>query len=125
MPCLETALPGDEHFRAALRVLWSETRGDPSICVAVLDGPIDLSHQSLRSANITRSVPAIVTPRGAALRHGTHVASVIFGRAEGPVHGLAPYCHGISIPLFVDAVPAGEPACSQMDLAAAVTRAVD
>ena len=36
-----------------IRELWNETLGDPSICIAVLDGPVDVAHPSLAGANLT------------------------------------------------------------------------
>ena len=37
-----------------LKELWAETLGDPRLCIAVLDGPVDQSHPSLHAANLTR-----------------------------------------------------------------------
>ena len=37
-----------------LKELWAETLGDPRICIAVLDGPVDQSHPSLVAANLTK-----------------------------------------------------------------------
>jgi cyanobactin maturation PatA/PatG family protease len=72
------------------------------------------------------SVPTLVPPTvstGAASRHGTHVASVIFGQIGSPVEGIAPNCHAIFIPVFADG-PAGEFLnCTQLDLARAISRA--
>jgi len=45
-PSLETQLPG-------LQELWAQTLGDPRICVAILDGPVDLTHPSLCEAALT------------------------------------------------------------------------
>jgi cyanobactin maturation PatA/PatG family protease len=74
------------------------------------------------------SVPAVVTPtasRGAASRHGTHVASIIFGQIGGPITGIAPHCQAIFIPVFADG-PAGEFVnCTQLDLARAISRAAE
>jgi len=72
------------------------------------------------------AVPALVPPTvstGAASRHGTHVASEIFGQIGSPVEGIAPHCHAIFIPVFADG-PAGEFLnCTQLDLARAISRA--
>jgi cyanobactin maturation PatA/PatG family protease len=108
-----------------VEAIWARTRGDPEIRIAVLDGPVDTSHPCFRSLSFT-SVPALVTPTvstGAASRHGTHVASVIFGQIGGPITGIAPNCHAIFIPVFADG-PAGEFLNStQLDLARAISRA--
>jgi hypothetical protein len=108
--------------------IWRSTLGDPSIVVAVLDGPVDLSHPSLRGAQLS----VIQGVRGSACRdaacaHGTHVASLIFGQhGVGPLRGIAPRCRGIVIPVFSDdpAHPGAILPCSQADLARAIEAAV-
>src|SRR5262245_4929224 len=72
---LTELLPG----LAGLRAL---TPGDPRIRGAVLAGPADRGHPSLRGADLT-PVEGLVPPApdgGPAARHGTHVAGVIFGQ---------------------------------------------
>ncbi len=54
-------------------------------------------------------------------RHRTHVASVIFGRADGPVPGLALGCCGLIVPIFSH--EAGR--LSHLDLARAIDQAVE
>lgn len=109
-----------------LRDLWARTLGDPEICIAVLDGPVDLAHPSLAHAQLTQ-IESLVPPvadANAATEHGTHVASVIFGSHDGPIAGMAPRCRGVSIPIFA---PAGDDSfqlCSQVDLTRAIGLAV-
>jgi hypothetical protein len=76
--------------------------GDPKICIAVLDGPVDTSHSSLAAADLTRIETLVsgVADRGPASQHGTHVASVIFAHHDGPIKGIAPRCQGLIIPVF-------------------------
>ena len=33
---------------SGIRELWAETFGDPAVCIAILDGSVDLSHPSLK-----------------------------------------------------------------------------
>ena len=108
------------------RELWAETLGDPAVCVAVLDGPVDLSHPSLNGANLTQGETLVpgAADLGPACRHGTHVASVIFGRHDGPVPGLAPRCRGVLLPIFQSLGEQSLQPCSQLDLARAITQAV-
>jgi subtilisin family serine protease len=116
---LGAALPG-------LEALWAETRGDNEICVAVLDGPVDLSHPTLKGANI-RVLPSLVSAEPAdspATRHGTHVASVIFGQQHEAVRGVSPECRGLSVPIFQSDGPNSFHPCSQLDLARAITQAM-
>ncbi len=109
-----------------LKELWKETLGDPSICVAILDGPVDHSHSSLAGANFKQleTLVSVSTSRGSALTHGTHVASVIFGQHNGEIKGIAPRCRGLSIPVFNDRINGLIAPCSQLDLARAITQAV-
>jgi cyanobactin maturation PatA/PatG family protease len=100
--------------------------GDSSICVAVLDGPVDQSHPCFDGANLIR-LPTLVSgvaDRGFASQHGTHVASVIFGQQDSSVVGIVPNCRGLIVPVFADGREGLAP-CSQIDLARAITQAVE
>ncbi|HBK21206.1 MAG TPA: peptidase S8, partial [Planktothrix sp. UBA10369] len=107
-----------------LKKLWSETRGDPKICVAVLDGIVDQNHPCFDGANLTR-LPSLVlgeaNANGSMSAHGTHVASIIFGQPESPVTGIAPHCRGLIIPVFADE----SLKLSQLDLSRAIEQAVN
>ena len=109
-----------------LKSLWNESLGTPSVCVAVLDGPVDQSHPCFNGANLT-PLPTLVSGtanRGFASQHGTHVASVIFGQHGSPIQGIAPKCRGLIVPVFADGRDGLAP-CSQIDLARAITQAVE
>ena len=110
-----------------LNDLWQSTRGDPRVCVAVLDGPVDLGHPSLANANLTLLSP--ITPGiaddGQASQHGTHVVSIIFGQHDSSVKGIAPNCRGLVIPIFRDSSDGSVTPCSQTDLGRALRLAVD
>lgn len=122
-PAVEAAigamLPG-------LEALWTETFGDPSVCVAILDGPVDISHPCFAGADLSpiETLAPGVADRGQATAHGTHVASLIFGQPESPVHGLAPHCRGLILPVFRTDSHGSILPCSQVDLARAITSAV-
>lgn len=117
-----------QHPLPGIAEIWRNTLGDPSIVVAVLDGPVDLTHPSLRGAQL-RVIRGV---RGsacldAACAHGTHVASLVFGQhGVGQLKGIAPRCRGIVIPVFSDdpAYPGAILPCSQADLARAIEAAV-
>lgn len=100
--------------------------GDPRICIAVLDGPVDLAHPCFTGAAL-EMVPTWVSadPAGAAASHGTHVASIIFGQPGTAVSGVAPRCRGLIIPIFGDAPDGGFANCLQLDLARAILMAVE
>ena len=74
-----------EEFWESIEELWDDTRGDPRVCVAILDGPVDQSHQSLRGARLTQVESPLMTKPvgGIASQHGTHIASIIFGQHDG------------------------------------------
>jgi cyanobactin maturation PatA/PatG family protease len=109
-----------------LKSLWNESLGTSGVCVAVLDGPVDQSHPCFDGANLT-PLPTLVSGianRGSASQHGTHVASVIFGQHNSPIQGIAPNCRGLIVPVFADGKDELSP-CSQIDLARAITQAVE
>ena len=113
---IRAAMPG-------LRQLQHDTLGDDRVCVAVLDGPVDLSHPCFEGAALRKLdtlVPGTAGPGPMSL-HGTHVASLIFGQPGSPVLGIAPKCQGLILPVFRDV---DEGRLSQLDLARAIEQAV-
>src|SRR4051812_41576787 len=110
------AIPG-------LRELWAETVGDPRVCIAVLDGPVDLSHPCFVGAKLALLGSPESTPaaNGRMSAHGTHVASVLFAQHESGITGVAPGCRGIVIPIFFDGQGRST---AQSELAHAINRAI-
>ncbi|WP_287356994.1 S8 family serine peptidase [Moorena sp. SIO3B2] len=106
-----------------LQSLWDESIGDSRVCVAVLDGSVDLSHPSFQGAQLTK-LPTLVSdaPVGKMASHGTHIASVIFGQHGSPVQGIAPGCRGLIVPVFSDRQ---NRSLLQIDLARAINQAVE
>ncbi|WP_458387503.1 S8 family serine peptidase [Rhizobium redzepovicii] len=102
-------------------------RGDERVCVAVLDGPVKLSHPCFEGANIhiSRSISENVEFSGSALEHGTHVASIIFGQDDTICPGLSPDCRGLIYPIFSNDDSGSIKPCSQIDIAQAIERAVE
>lgn len=111
---------------SGLKELWEETLGDPQITIAVLDGPVDLSHPIFATANLTKieTLTSGVADQGPASNHGTHITSVIFGQHDGPIRGIAPKCRGLIIPVFTDGANGSIIPCSQIDLARAISQVV-
>lgn len=107
-----------------LRPRPDEPYGDPRVCVALLDGPVDLSHPCFAGADLTRLTTLVQEPAGPGPMslHGTHVASLLFGMPGTPLTGLAPHCRGLILPVFRDG---GDGRVPQMDLARAIERAVE
>ena len=112
---------------AGMGLIWNEARGNAEICVAVLDGPVDQSHPCLAGARLDH-LPTLVPGNaddGPASRHGTHVASIIFGQVGSPVTGVAPGCRGLILPVFASGADGSLILCSQLDLARAILQAVE
>ncbi len=110
-----------------LSALWAESKGDPRICVAVLDGPVDLSHQAFAGAQLscTKTLIACAAGKGPAVDHGTYVASILFGQHGSSVCGIAPDCRGIVFPVFSSTEQGSVIASSQLDLARAINQALN
>jgi len=99
-------------------------KGDPNICVAVLDGPVALDHPCFKGADLTvlpTLVPEVARRDGSMSGHGTHVASIIFGQRETSVPGIAPQCRGLIVPIFADE----RRKTTQLDLARGIEQAVN
>jgi cyanobactin maturation PatA/PatG family protease len=112
-------LPGIRH-------LWEESQSAENLTIAVLDGPVDLSHECFRGANVSFAGTTFDdnSSDGAASHHGTHVASLIFGQPGTSVHGVAPRCRGLVIPIFSEAADGALKPASQVELARAISLAV-
>ena len=65
-----------------------------------------------------------IADQGPASHHGTHIASVIFGQHDGSIKGIAPQCRGLIVPVFKDGGNGSIAPCSQIDLARAISQAV-
>ena len=107
-----------------IKQLWAKTKGNSEVCVAVLDGLVDLKHPCFEGANLTQ-LPSLVqgqaTPQSEMSLHGTHVASIIFGQPNSSVSGIAPHCRGLIVPIFSDY----HRRTSQLNLARAIEQAVN
>ncbi|MDB9435440.1 PatA/PatG family cyanobactin maturation protease [Dolichospermum lemmermannii CS-548] len=108
-----------------IQKLWNLTQGDSQICVAILDGLVDQSHNCFNAANLTR-LPTLIqgeaTANGSMSGHGTHVASIIFGQHNSSeLRGIAPQCRGLIVPIFGD----NNKKLSQLDLSRAIEQAVN
>jgi cyanobactin maturation PatA/PatG family protease len=107
-----------------LQALHAETLGDPQVCIAVLDGPVDVSHPCFEGANLQR-IPTLVgeaAGAGPMSLHGTHVTSLLFGQPGSPVMGIAPGCRGLIAPVFRDEQRGR---VSQLDLSRAIEQVLE
>ena len=105
-----------------LKSLRDSVIPDPEVCIAILDGPVDLAHPCFADARITRADSLVLDEAGAGAMsgHGTHVASIVFGKPATGALGLAAGCRGVVVPIFQDT--SGH--LSQLDLARAIERAM-
>ncbi|MBL7749602.1 MAG: PatA/PatG family cyanobactin maturation protease [Chitinophagaceae bacterium] len=110
---------------SGLPALQAITLGDPSIKIAVLDGPVDLEHECFTGTAVT---PASVHPSasaGLALRHGTAVYSLLFGKPGSIAEGVSPGCSGLIIPIYTETPNGGFAPASQVRLARAIQMALE
>ncbi len=111
---------------SSLSALWQTNKGSQEICIAILDGPVDTSHDCFVGAQLTaiNTVKKGEADRGPACSHGTHVASIIFGQHHGDVKGIAPGCRGLLLPIYEESPSGAVMPSSQLDLARAILQAV-
>ena len=93
------------HSIPGIRSLWQKTLGDSRVCIAILDGPADLTHPCFVGADLRRvdghrtdakqSIPE-------AIEHATHITSVVLGQHGSSAEGIAPRCSGINVPVIYD-----------------------
>ncbi|MFF5010875.1 S8 family serine peptidase [Streptomyces phaeochromogenes] len=104
-----------------------ELLGSPEVRVAVLDGPVDLTHPCFSGSSLTRLPTLVSGPAGPGPMslHGTHVTSLLFGQPGSPVSGLVPRCTGLLLPVFRESPDGRVTRVSQLDLARAVEQAVE
>lgn len=108
-----------------LAELQAATLGSPDICVAVLDGPADLSHPAFSGANVTALEMPVSHDDAADRTHGTHVASVVFGQPGTAAPGIAPKSRGIIVPVHAFRADQSVAAGSPPDLAKGIRAALD
>ncbi len=121
------AIQNSTNALSGLESLSSKTLGDPCICIAVLDGPVDQSHPCFEGANLTQLQTLVsgFVKSGSVAQHGTHVTSIIFGQLSSSIPGIAPGCRGLIVPVFADGQGESLAPCSQLNLARAITQAVE
>lgn len=109
---------------AGLAALQAETLGSPDVCVAVLDGPVDLAHPAFRGANVTALEMPVSSDEAADRTHGTHVTSLVIGQPGGPAPGIAPKVKGIVVPVHNFRPETSAPAGNPPDLAKGIRDAI-
>ncbi|CAJ9066230.1 peptidase S8/S53 subtilisin kexin sedolisin [Burkholderia pseudomallei] len=105
-----------------IKILQKETLGEQSVCIAVLDGSVDIKHSCFSGSSIKQLDYDEPLSNSRKSPHGTHVASIIFGR--GQVNGISPNCSGLFIKIFNDTGNEKFKLCSQSYLAHSINTAI-
>jgi hypothetical protein len=110
--------------RYGLAELTRATSGSRTVRVAVLDGPVDLSHPAFADIALAGagSSPQCKAPGSVGCEHGTAVLGVLAAARGSRVPGLCPGCTFLIAPFFGEAERSGPVPIAE--LAHAVRRAV-
>lgn len=100
--------------------------GSEEITIAVLDGEVRTTHDSLRKARLefigARPVDT-GSASGSAIQHGTAIASLLFGQPGSDAIGFAWRCRGLVRPIYREGAAGVVPA-SQEELARAIREVI-
>lgn len=103
--------------------------GSPHLKIAVLDGFPDLKHSCFNTVGgkLEAYSPEISpsSTSGLALKHGTAVCSLIFGKPGSIVEGVAPGCSGVILPIYSHDTNGNFYSASQVLLARAIEMAIE
>ena len=106
--------------------------GSAEIAVALLDGPVALSHPDLSNALIRVIGPGRSAhyeekaPSSPACRHGTFIAGILSAAHSAETPGICPGCTLLVRPVFRDEPDGAEPPpATAEDVAGAIVEAVD
>lgn len=114
-----------------LAPLMALSHGRREVTVALLDGPVDVSHPGLatgRIVEIASRPPGTCAGSGdSACTHGTLVAGILIASRDSSVPGICPGCTLLVRPVFPASVTGGTPwpAAAPEALAAAIAEAID
>jgi hypothetical protein len=127
MPDLQPAPPADTPAlldKFGLSELMQESSGSSSVCIAVIDGPVDLQHPAFVNIDVHRSSSAHTCgrPQSKGCQHGTAVLGVLAAARGSGAPALCPGCSFMIQPVFGEAERSGPIAIET--LASAVRSAV-
>jgi cyanobactin maturation PatA/PatG family protease len=118
-------LPFVDPLRELRVALGSAFPGLPAVKIGIVDGLPDLTHPVFQDASIEILTTMIPDGSSAPDPHGTGICSVVFGNSE-VVQGIAPRCSGVVLPIFFGKRADDRPRpASQLDLARALTFALE
>jgi len=114
-----------------LPCLMQRTQGRAQITIALIDGPVALSHPDLSHAAV-REIPGRLKgtcsrSQGLACAHGTFVAGILFARRGSAAPAICPECTLLLRPIFSESANGSGrmPSATPQDLAAAIVDSVD
>lgn len=107
-----------------LTKIWDLTKGDPEICVAIIDGTADLQHSCFKNAKVSQ-VSMYNEENSDTSKHGTQVSSIILGQHHSEIKGIAPSVTGVIIPIYFEEETGVIIPASQLDLARAINKAIE
>jgi len=98
---------------AGLRRLFDLSRGRSEVKVGLIDGPVDVNHESLRAALIqpvnSRHGQACTDLDSPECRHGTFIAGILVGVRGEASPAICPDCTLLTRPLFAESRTGGPP----------------
>ncbi len=114
-----------------LAALMERTGGRPDVTIALLDGPVHVSHPDLTTPHIReisgRGRGTCVQPGSAACMHGTFVAGVLAAKRGSAAPAICPDCTLLVRPIFSESVPVNGslPGATPEQLATAIVEVVE
>jgi subtilisin family serine protease len=113
-----------------LSALMRLSAGRPEIVIALIDGPVAITHADL-AGNAIRELPgkasgACANPDSVACLHGTFMAGILLAKRGSPAPAICPGCTLLAYPIFADAPDNKEmPSATPEDLAAAILTCIE
>ncbi|MER5388883.1 S8 family serine peptidase [Saccharopolyspora sp. NPDC002686] len=111
-----------------VRELWQQTLGDPDVVIGLVEGLPDLAHPCFAGSGLGVLEPdwlPAVEVEDPYVEHATFVASMLFGRHDSPVRGLAPRCRGLVVPALRNEATSLDPLNATRSIDALVSAGAD
>jgi subtilisin family serine protease len=113
-----------------LRAVMALSSGSPDVAVALIDGPVAMSHADLAGASIRDvlggQAGACTQLRSSACAHGTFVAGILAASRGSTAPGICPDCPLLLRPIFRESADSGrQPVATPEELARAIVECVD
>ncbi len=110
--------------------LLNETKGNPELIIAMIDGPVNTRHPAFAQASINNlENPEFIVCQNTdslACMHGTFIAGVLVASRESEAPGICPACKLLVRPLFCEAKDFDQcPIVSPKELAKVLRKVID